>query len=67
MWLELRESGEEEGDEMGRWGESCRAVGTHSKLESRGGKQSDSGASSVTGIAFWSTDYVVNPSCLNCP
>lgn len=28
MWLELRESGEEEGDEMGRWGESCRAVGT---------------------------------------
>lgn len=45
VWLELRETGEEEGDEMGRWGESCRAVGTHSKLESRGGKQPDSGAS----------------------
>ena len=27
MWLELRESGEEEADEMGSWGESCRAGG----------------------------------------
>lgn len=51
MWLELREN-KEAADEMGRCGESCRAVGNHLRLKSKGDIQSHLGPSNVTGVAF---------------
>ena len=51
MWLELREN-KEAADEMGRWGEFCRAVGNHLRLASKGDIQSRLGPSNVTSCCF---------------
>lgn len=66
VWLQ-RARIKEAADEMGRWGESCSAVGNHLRLASKGDTQSHLGPSNVTGVAFRRMDSVVLPksSCLN--